>query len=221
MSLLARLEQAATIVLATCAIAVTGLLARRELRAPPDPSKPKEIKEWRQYAVGDMSDGPATAPVTITEFADYQCPFCKKLHAALQDVRTKHGPVFRLVYRNLPIPQLHPYAKAAAIAAECAAASGQFAGYHDFLYSHQDSIGRLTWNAVASRVGVKDTVAFAACLRDERVKARLGADSLAAKALNIGGTPAILINRWLFYGVPSQEDLEKYIVQEARSAATR
>ena len=77
--------------------------------------------------------GPATAPIEMIEFADFECPFCLKAFPIVKQVMAAYGDRIRLVYRHFPLPQ-HPNARPAAEAAQCAFEQGKFWPYHDRLF---------------------------------------------------------------------------------------
>src|SRR5471030_667507 len=98
------IENTLTGVLAVCAVAVTLMVARRELFRP-DPNAPKapvEVDKWQAYNAGDKRIGPDRAAVTIVEFSDFECPFCKDLSETLLTLRAKYPTSLAIVYRNLP-----------------------------------------------------------------------------------------------------------------------
>lgn len=221
MSLRGHLENLATGVLVVCALTMTAIVVHREFAPPPDPNAPRpprKIAEWKQYATGDMQIGPTSAPVTIVEFSDFQCPFCHALFLTLEKMRTSHPGQLRIVYRNFPLSLIHPYARPAAIAAECAASQGQFVSYHDFLFAHQDSLSKLNWTHVAAAAGVSDTVRYARCLAGPDVVAQLTIDSVAGTRLQLAGTPTVMMGPWLFSGTPSLDILEKYFQDELKDS---
>jgi protein-disulfide isomerase len=212
-----KLESITTAVIAVCAVAVTIMVAHRELTSPADPNAPQpptEITDWKNYGTGAKRIGPVDAPVTIVEFSDFQCPFCAQLFHVLQQVRAKHPHDVSVVYRNFPLQQIHPNARPAAIAAECAAAQGAFESYHDFLFEHQDSLGKIPWATVAKRTGVADIAAFKTCLSSGATLAILRNDSLAGQALHIHGTPTVVVNEWELNEPPTTEVLEGIIAKQ-------
>mgnify|MGYP005909459901 CR=1 FL=1 len=81
--------------------------------------------------------GPAEAPIEIVEYADYQCPYCKKAFYIMQDILKEQGDNIRFVFRNFPLEEVHPYALHAAIAAEAASGQGKFWEMHDILLENQ------------------------------------------------------------------------------------
>jgi protein-disulfide isomerase len=210
------LETAGTLLTAACAVLVTGIYVHAQISRPPDPSVPREQKAWREYAVSSMRIGPANAPVVITEFSDFQCPFCYSLYKSLDSLRRIHGDSIAIVYRNYPIDAIHPYARPAAIAAECAARAGQFPAFYSYLFDHQDSIRASRMAEFARVAGVRDTAEFNRCLHDRTITALLLKDSVAAAKLKISGTPMVLVNRWQFRGTPPIRRLDSLIRVELR-----
>src|SRR5262249_39059598 len=83
---------------------------------------------------GAPTRGPAMAPVTIVEFSDFHCPFCRQVLPTLAQIMARYGDKIRLVFRDYPIEQLHPGATKAHHAARCAGEQGKFWGYHDALF---------------------------------------------------------------------------------------
>ncbi len=217
-----QLEFLSTVVLAVCGVVLTGTYVWRSFASPRPAdavSRVVEIRNWKTYAVGGMQIGSAAAPVTITEFSDFECPACLRLYRAIEQVRAKYGHDVRIVYRNYPLDDLHPNARAAAIAAECASEQGRFAEYYEHLFKHQALLGQTDWVTTAATVGISDTAAFRGCLVSSAVPQRLRTDSAAAAELNITGTPLVLVNAWKNPGAPSPLALEKLVRDEIARAA--
>ncbi|MEO5798263.1 MAG: DsbA family protein [Gemmatimonadales bacterium] len=207
-------ERVMTGILAVCAVAVTLMVARREFRTPDDPSKPKPpvfVKDWGKYATGSMHFGAAGGKVTVVEFSDFQCPYCKRFHSDLARLQAAHPSELQVYYRNFPIQAIHPYAKPAALAAECAADQGRFQQFHDYLFEHQDSLRVLDLVAVATAVQVADTTGFRHCLASAPIAKRVEVDSIAAEEFKLTGTPTVMVNGWRFSGTPTFEQLETMI----------
>ncbi len=137
--------------------------------------------------------GAADAPVTLVEFTDYQCPFCKRFHEfTWPELKRKYvdtGKV-RLVVRDMPLP-FHDQALPAAIAARCAGEQGRFAAVHDALIAtpelSADAIGRIV--AIA---GVAPD-AFGKCSKGPAVRAAIDADTAVAGRLGVDGTPGFVV----------------------------
>jgi thiol-disulfide isomerase/thioredoxin len=218
-SMKSRLESIATGIMVVCAVSVTLLFARRELLSSHDTSQPRfeQTRDWRSFVVGDEWIGPASAPVTVVVFSDFECPFCRKLSSELDAVSAKHPGAIGILHRNFPLTALHPFARMAAVAAECAAAQGRFAAYHQYLFEHQDSLGTLSWVRVARVVQVPDVKGFERCVRLDVPAARLVADSEAAVRLHITGTPLIMVNGLRTQGAPPERILDSLVVRQERS----
>ena len=136
--------------------------------------------------------GPDNAPVTIIEFSDFQCPFCQKSVAVLQELRRIYGDKVRMVYRDFP-GQNHPDAFRAAEASQCAHEQGKFWEYHDLLFNRQ-AAGK-PWNflELANEVGL-NSAAFSGCLNSGRFRAEVAKDLEDGLRLGITSTPTFFIN---------------------------
>ncbi len=143
-------------------------------------------------AVGPVR-GPASAPVTIVEFGDFQCPYCKQAEASLKRVLDEYPHDVRVVFRNLPLTQIHPRANEAALAAVCADRQGKFWEMHDAMYADQGALGPEALKESATRLGL-DVQRFSACLSDPTTAATLDADVKAGRDLGLTGTPYFFIN---------------------------
>ena len=84
---------------------------------------------------GAFAKGSATAPVTVVEFSDFHCPFCKRVQPVVTQLLAKYGDKVRLVYKDFPLDSLHPQARAASEAARCAGEQGKFWEFHDKVYA--------------------------------------------------------------------------------------
>jgi predicted DsbA family dithiol-disulfide isomerase len=88
----------------------------------------------------DHIRGPIDAPLTLLEFADFECPFCGQATGVVEELLDRFGDELRYVFRHLPLSDIHEHAELAAEAAEAAAAQGRFWAYHDVLFEHQDQL---------------------------------------------------------------------------------
>ena len=86
----------------------------------------------------DHIQGPPTAPITLVEYGDYECPYCGQAYPIIKQVQKRLGSKLRFVFHNFPITQIHPHAQHAAEAAESAAAQNKFWEMHDLIYEHQN-----------------------------------------------------------------------------------
>ncbi len=152
-------------------------------------------------------------PVTIVEFGDFECPVCHKFeNGALRAARTKYAASMAVVFREFPLVAIHRFAYPSARAAECAAEQGRFEQFHDTLYAHTDSLGRLIpFSDIAMRAGVPNMTSFETCNTKSGPVPAIEADIQAAKDLGSRGTPTLLINGMLVGGAPSDAMLDSLI----------
>jgi protein-disulfide isomerase len=144
------------------------------------------------------SKGPADAKVTLVEFSDFQCPHCRALHDYLPTLEQKY-PQLRIVFKNYPIENLHPWAMTAAIAGHCAyeSSSGAFWKMEKSIFDQQDLISaenaydKLTDAAVAAGL---QREAFRSCLADPATKEAVVADQALGQKVGINSTPTIFVN---------------------------
>jgi protein-disulfide isomerase len=148
--------------------------------------------------------GDATAPVQIIEFSDFQCPFCKQFDSTAIAVQLKYPRHVTRIFVHFPLT-IHPFAKAAGQAAECAGAQGRFASMHSRLFALQDSIGKRPWLTYAREAGVPNGQAFMACMTDAKIAARIDSAEALARRLNLPGTPSVFVNGWRIKGGPTPQ----------------
>ena len=172
--------------------------------------EPVRVKDWQTYATAGERIGPARAPVTVTIFSDFQCPYCRELAADLRAIRKEHPGEMTVFYRHFPL-RIHANARAAAFASICAAQQGVFERMHDELFLHQDSIGRADWSWFTKNSHVPNPDALASCMADSvRLFPRLQRDSAAGARLGVEGTPTFLLNDLKISGSPGPKRLEEY-----------
>jgi protein-disulfide isomerase len=165
------------------------------------------------------SRGPASAPVEIVEFSDFQCPFCLRAHPTVDEVLKTYGDRVRFVYRHYPLPG-HPNARPAAEAAECAAEQGKFWPYHDKLFATQSRLSDADLKQSAAELGM-DASKFNACVDSHKYAAKVDTDLRAGQEAGVDGTPAFFINGRLISGAQPYENFKKVIDEELQSKATR
>jgi protein-disulfide isomerase len=142
----------------------------------------------------DPARGPEDAAVTIIEFSDFQCPYCGRFfQQTLPQLMQQYGDRIRFVYRDFPLDQIHPNARNAAIAAECADDQGRFWEYHDLLFSNQQALGVPDLKRYAEQLGL-DADAFAECLDSQKYNEEVSADLRDGIQAGVSGTPTFFIN---------------------------
>lgn len=161
------------------------------------------------------SVGPADAPVTIVEFADFQCPYCAQSASVLKSLRTKYGDRLRLVFRHLPLVDIHPSALSAARAAVCADQQGKFWAMHEAMYGNQNALDPAALENTARKLGLNSD-RYARCVAEDATTRQIDADANAAFELGISSTPSFLINGRLIVGSPPEGELTALIEDELR-----
>jgi len=142
---------------------------------------------------GHYSIGPADAPITIVEFSDYQCPYCKRWHEQVYtSLMNAYPGKIRLVYRNLPLTSIHPDAQAAAEAAMCAGEQGAYWNYHDKLFGG-NSLSSNIYDQYAQELNL-DMTAFANCVSTGKYRQTIKEDSGFALNMGIQSTPTFFVN---------------------------
>jgi protein-disulfide isomerase/uncharacterized membrane protein len=168
----------------------------------------------------DASVGPKDAKVTVVQFADFQCGYCKKLEQSLAPIRKTYAAEVRFVFKHFPmnprcnpavINEKHKFACEAAAAGECARRQGKFWPMHDRLYEKQQHLERADLDGYAADVGL-DGAAFAACMGDAATTAAIAKDAGEGARAKVNGTPRTFINGRLFGGVLSEELLD-YVIR--------
>lgn len=179
-----------------------------------------ELSPYATYRVGTgwpgLATGPASAPVTLVVFSDFECPYCAANQAALARVRATFGDSLRVVFRHFPLG-FHRRAQLAAEAAMAAAAQGKFWSFHDHLLAQPGALGRAELEAAARAVGL-DLVRFRAELEARSHRDAVLLDAAAGGALGVDGTPTMFVNGLAVPGVLPPERLEALIEAQLQAA---
>ena len=154
----------------------------------------------------DHIRGPVSAPVTLVEYADFECPFCARATGVAKEVREHFGDDLRYVFRHLPLPDVHPHAELASAAAEAAAAQGRFWEMHDLLFARQDELKLEDLAGYAGRLGL-DVEEFLRDVDEQRHAARIREDVADAEAGGARGTPTFFIGSERHVGLYDAQSL--------------
>jgi protein-disulfide isomerase len=167
-----------------------------------------------EVTVGDTPlMGPADAPVTVIEFADYQCPYCRAVEPTLNQLREQYKDKIRYSYRDFPLP-MHPYAEKAAEACRCAGEQGQFWAYHDRLFTGDaESLADPKLRSTAAELKL-DSNKFGKCLDSSKEQAAVAKDLEQGKSLGVTGTPSFFINGYYVSGAVSYDELRELVDQQ-------
>jgi protein-disulfide isomerase len=213
-----------TAIIAIIAVAVlafaAGSMLNKPQQAPATAVAPADVKATAPAAAAATQanpiEGPADAKVTIIEISDFQCPFCSKAKATVDELLKDYPKDVRLVFVNQPLP-FHPNAKPSAIAAWAAHKQGKFWPMYDKLFSNQRDLGDANYTKWAQEIGL-DMGKFAADLKDPTVAAAIDRDQRVANALGVRGTPGFFINGVSLSGAQPKEEFKKIIDEQIKKA---
>jgi protein-disulfide isomerase len=154
--------------------------------------------------------GPAAAPVTIVEYADFGCPACWEWHklGILDQLRAKYGDQIRFVWRDFPVITL--LSPKAAEAGQCAHEQNKFWEFHDVIYQHEGSIQASDLQAYAAEIGL-NVEQFTECVTSRRYRDRVNAQQHEAFERGLKGAPAFFVNGKPIIGPQSLAVFEKLI----------
>ena len=141
----------------------------------------------------DHFRGPETAPLTLLEYGDYECPHCGAAHPIVLAVCRQLGKLLRMAYRHFPLTNVHPHAQLAAEAAEAAGSQGKFWEMHDRLFENQHALDSTSLIARAQNLGL-DLKQFVHELNSGTHTARVREDFMSGVRSGVNGTPTFYIN---------------------------
>lgn len=178
---------------------------------------PNAVARAQLQIKNSPSVGPADAPVTVVEFSDFECPVCRALHDAVRGLLPNY-PQVRLIFKDFPLDQIHPWARTAALAGRCGYQQDPKAFWkmYDLIYDNQDVISaENAWGQMtdfASRSGLNlDT--FKACMASPEAGAAIDASRANGLLLEVNSTPTIFVNGRRLVGADPHL-LEQYIKYE-------
>lgn len=164
-------------------------------------------------AAGEPSLGPATAPVTIVEYLDFECPYCASAGETMKKVRETYGDKVRVVYRDFPLA-FHQRALPAAEAARCAGDQGKFWEYHDKLFANQQSLADADLKKYAADLSL-NVEAFNSCLDSGKHREAVRKDQTQGEqSYGVSGTPAFFVNGRFVSGAQPFEAFKPIIDDE-------
>jgi protein-disulfide isomerase len=177
-----------------------------------DPAPPVEAEEPAPAPIDqpfvtivDPSKGPQDAEVTIVEFGDHACPYCKSVQDAVDLLMAQYPGRVRFVWKSAPSP-LHTGSQTAAEAALCAARQGKFWEYHARLFDDPTMFDQTSLAILADQAGLEN-VAFSECLSTEATRPLVERTVTEARALGLTGIPTIFVNGTRYEGALSHEQL--------------
>ena len=184
-----------------------------------DPTQQK-IKRYDVPVDDDPSDGPATAPITIIEFSDFECPFCTKWHEEVwSKLKEAYPGKVRLVYRDFPLFGMHENAGPAAEAANCSGDQGKYWEYHDKLFTGGKALSSATFENYAKELKL-ELAKFLECTSSRKYKDEVQADYDYAVQLGVRSTPTFFVNGIPVVGAQPFEVFSQVVEKELAGANT-
>jgi protein-disulfide isomerase len=178
------------------------------------PAGPKKITPFSH----DLRRGGKATKVTIVEFSDFQCPFCKRAEPTVKDVLAKYGKDIALVWMNQPLP-FHEHAMDAATAFQAAARQSPDKAWtlHDKMYENNTALARADIEKYAEASGL-NMAKFKKDWDDPKIKAEVDEDSKTGTAAGANGTPTFFINGAQLVGAQPQASFEAIIDAQLKKA---
>jgi protein-disulfide isomerase len=161
----------------------------------------------------DPALGRASAPVTLVEFSDFQCPFCQRVAPTMKRLRETYGDKLRIVWKDFPLTQIHPQAFKAGEAAHCAGDQGKYWEYHDTLFANQQQLSPEELKKHAADLGL-DAAAFGTCLDTSKYGERVRNGVAEGTRLGVNSTPTIYVNGRMLSGAQPYETFVSVIDEE-------
>lgn len=175
---------------------------------------------------GTAGKGPADAPVVLVEYSDFECPYCKRLADALDELAKREPTLVRIHFKQFPMDMacndtmerpLHDQACGAAVAAVCAERQGKLWPMHDLLFQNARALSGQAYLDFAAKVGV-DVEAFRACLDDPTALQRVKDDIAEGARMGVRGTPTFFVNGWRHEGARDPDKLQGIVRLAAEQA---
>lgn len=203
------------------AVGMAPIAGSVPLQAPPVPTSVMPTMPRVQFGNLDskLSLGPQDAPVTLVEFSDFHCYFCKTVAPTLQELVKNNSGKVRLVFKHFPLP-MHPGAEKTHEASECAAEQGKFWEFHNLIFQSQERLrdpGFL--EETAQKAGLNQK-AFEACLASGKYHEKVIQDALEGDQVGVNGTPAVFINGKKISGARPYAFFDQAIQNELKQSQT-
>jgi protein-disulfide isomerase len=156
--------------------------------------------------------GPKVAPVTIVEYSDFHCPYCRRVQPTLLQLLAKYPTQVRLIYKHLPLDNLHPQARKFAEASWCADQQNRFWQFHDVVYAQTNPTG-VSLSALAGKSGL-NVAQFESCVASGKAASIVQAQAEEGARHGVNGTPGFFINGRPLAGAVPYETFVRVIDEE-------
>jgi protein-disulfide isomerase len=156
--------------------------------------------------------GADDAAITLVEYGDYECPYCGEAYVVVKELQRALASDLRMVFRNLPLVNVHPHAELAAEAAEAVGLQGKFWAMHDLLYEHQSELAERSLLGYAKEAGADETKVADALTRGE-MRRRVADDLEGGIRSGVNGTPTFFVNGVRYDASWALEPFAEYLQQ--------
>lgn len=171
-------------------------------------SKLKIPVNQRDHIIGNSKSG-----IVLLEYGDYECPHCALAHIFMTKLLDRHGKDFLYVFRNFPLQESHPNAKAAALASEAAARQNKFWEMHNKIFENQKRLSNDTLSRIAEEIGL-DISSFQSDINDPKLSRKVETDFESGLRSGVNGTPTFFVNGSRFNEYDSSyESLERAVLE--------
>jgi protein-disulfide isomerase len=154
----------------------------------------------------DHIQGTVTAPATLVEYGDYECPYCAQAYLITKEIQERLGDKLCLVFRNFPVTKIRPHAYETALAVEAAAAQGKFWEMYDYLFKHGQAVTDDSLRRYAANLGLNLT-RFDREFHDRIYSNHIDEDIQSGNSSGVNGTPTFFINGELYNGAWDLDNL--------------
>ena len=193
--------------------------ARVENKTPTDEAS-VGVGQIQRFDVGSIDApciGPEDAPITIVEFSDFQCTYCAKfVDTTLVPLLETYPDEIRFCYRDFPLDNIHPEARSAAEAAQCAFEQNKFWEFHNGIFRNQTTLSDNLYMDLAGKINL-DIDEFEKCYSSGRFRGRVNEDFNVARGLGVTGTPTFFVNGRPLVGAQPLEAFMAVIESELRT----
>lgn len=189
---------------------IKGVAENNVVQKNNEPVAPTGDSDAVKVNSNDHIRGDKNASVTIVEFSDLQCPYCSRFHETMKQVMENYGGKVKWVFKHFPLESMHPYARKAAEASECAGEQGKFWEYTDLVYENQSSLSDEFLSELADQLKLNGDK-FKICLSSGKYAGKVTADLKMGTDAGVRGTPASFINGELVSGALPFENIKTKI----------
>jgi protein-disulfide isomerase len=164
----------------------------------------------------DHVQGAESAPITLVEYGDYECPYCGAAYPMVKRLQEALGDNLRFVFRNFPITELHRHALSAAMTAEFGAAKGRFWEVHDDLFENQRRLGTTLYDSIVTKLGLP-TDELHTVLESATYEDKIRGDFDGGVRSGVNGTPTFFISGVRYDGRPEFEAMSAALARVVES----